>query len=168
MPPKEMKMMPLMSARIDSKPGGSMKSVVAAQAAYLSPSRSSSSWIAALPLDAVAHVARGQDERDDQHHGVEVVAHQPDEPEAPDGRQRAGDDRRPPSRALAEREAQDEDHRRDRGQEQEVYQVFVVVAEAADDRLAGDEDLVVVVLVLLDDLLDVVEQLAVVEPALVE
>ena len=43
------------------------------------------------------------------------------------------DDWRPPSRTLTKREIQDGDHGRDCRQEQQVYQVFVVVTVTADD-----------------------------------
>ena len=138
-------MMPAMSARIDSNPGGSITSVVVAQASELVVEPIELVVVAALPLDTVAQVARGQDERDDQHHGVEVVAHQADEPEAPDRRERAGQNRRPPAAALTEAEVKDDQHQHDRSRKMILMSREIVVAPSRDHRLAGDIDLGVVV-----------------------
>ena len=159
MPPKEMKMMPAdvgqnrqQAGRQHEVGGRRAGRVLVAEPIKLVV-------IAALPLNTVTHVARSQDERNNQHDGVEVVAHHSDEAETPNGGQRSGDDRRPPAAALADRQPQDEDHRRRRRPETAGRQVFVVVTVAADDRLAGNEDLVVVILILVDDRLDSREQL---------
>ena len=124
--------------------------------------------VAALPLDTVAHVAGSQDEGYDQHRGIELPSHEADEAEAPQGRQRAGDYRRPPSAAPALRQVQHQNHHRHGEQEEDGDGRLVVVAVAAHHRFAGHEDPVVLVLVLGDDGADLLEQSKIVQPALVE
>ena len=57
--------------------------------------------VAPLPLDAVAHIAGSEDERDYQHHRIQIEARQPHEAQTPNRRADAGYDRRPPSGATA-------------------------------------------------------------------
>jgi hypothetical protein len=73
-----------------------------------------------------------------------------------------------PSAALTASRPQDKDHDRDRDQKENRYDRLVIVTIAARYRLAGNENLIVGILVLLDNILDPVEELLVIKAPLIE
>src|SRR5208282_56739 len=113
----------------------------------------------------MADGARGYQERDDEHQRIESEAEQPDEAEAPDGADNAGNSR--PQRAAPVVEIQieqnpDGEHRRDKNPEKLRR---VVIHPSVKNRLTTDVDMHRrVALGIDDDRPNLIEDARVVEP----
>src|ERR1700720_619913 len=96
--------------------------------------------ITPLPLNTVAHVSGRQDEANDQHHGIELKALEPDKSEAPDCRERTGHQRGPPGATASKERVENKDHDAVGDEEDRDQYGQIVIPIAANHRLAGGKD----------------------------